>query len=150
MKQTKFETEEDIKCYLHSISIADKYINIKLEELSSLRKLSKNTNMINNYKGAKTSTRGSKTENTVIKIMKLEEDCNELINEYVDLKLEVNNVLEQMNDIERMLLELRYIKGMTWGQIAKQTCYSRRQLTRLHNKALKSFKKIKDVPQCPI
>lgn len=44
------------------------------------------------------------------------------------------------DETEKEVLWLRYIKSVTWEEIAKRTGYSYRQVLRIHGKALKKFK----------
>ncbi len=43
---------------------------------------------------------------------------------------------EVRNSNYRLLLELRYLHGLTWEQIAERMRYSRRHIIRLHGSAL--------------
>ena len=61
-------------------------------------------------------------------------------------KQEIITALDSVGDnILRQLLIHRYIEFKRWDSIAAEMCYSKRQVTRMHGKALL---KIKDVLEC--
>ena len=48
----------------------------------------------------------------------------------------------------REVLELRYLSGLTWMQIARRMGYEERQVRRIHQRALAAIR-AKDVRSCP-
>ena len=48
----------------------------------------------------------------------------------------------------REVLELRYLSGLTWVQIARRMGYEERQVRRIHQRALDAIR-AKDVRSCP-
>lgn len=55
----------------------------------------------------------------------------------LEVKNEIEQTIQQLEDSTyRNILRLRYIRFMTWEQIALEVCYSYRQTCRLHGEAL--------------
>ncbi len=84
----------------------------------------------------------SKVENSVVKIIALEEEINAEIDRLVEVHREIRVAIERLSSPhERLILRERYINDMAWEDIADKLNYSIRQVTRLHGRALKSFAK---------
>lgn len=102
------------KEYLEQAYRIDQRINSKLEQVESLRELSK--------KAAATLTDmpgGSRNvhakENIIVKIIDLENEINADIDKLVDLKREIVSVIRSVKNPEyQMLLEQRYLCFKPW------------------------------------
>lgn len=83
---------------------------------------------------------GSKIESAVSKIVDLEAEIGQEVNEMVRIRQEVKTAISTVGD-ERMerLLEYKYIHGMTFEQIAVEMGYSWRQTLRMHKRALEKM-----------
>lgn len=90
-------------------------------------------------------------ENTICKIVDLEQEINRDIDRLVDLKAEAREALAQLtNPDESLILEMRYLLRNTWEEIAEETGYSVRHVTRLHGSGLQHFRiPEKSVLKCP-
>lgn len=65
-----------------------------------------------------------------VKIAEWENKLEELFRQ----KDEVENILDNLNFTERKIIELRYIKGLKWNQVAEQVNYSEKHCRRIGNK----------------
>ena len=82
-------------------------------------------------------------EETVIKIVDLENKINIEISKLVGLKEDIRDLVDKLeDDTEKLILQKRYLLFEDWGTIANDLNYSYRHLTRLHGKILL---KLKDV-----
>lgn len=82
---------------------------------------------------------GSRADWTDIVAAVMEDDrrLNEEIDRLVDVKEEVRRAIREIGDGELMaLMEMRYLNGMGWQQIALRMHIDKRTATRLHAKAL--------------
>ena len=69
--------------------------------------------------------------------MEQERRIDAKIAEMTKLLDEIEKLLGEVGNPDyRLLLELRYLQGLTWEQIAKKMHYSWRHIIRLHGKAL--------------
>ena len=80
---------------------------------------------------------------SIIRLIELRTEANELIDQYVDTTREINRILDSMDDpLLAEILSERYIDGHTWEQIAANVNFQQRQVYRLHGQALQEFKKM--------
>ena len=126
--------------YLSQAYHIDQRINSKLDQVASLRALAtKATATLTDMPGAATPN-VHRMEDVVCKIVALEEEINADIDELVDLKREIIQLIRAVEDPEhRSLLELRYLCFYPWRDIAKAMDCSVRTAYRLHDLALENF-----------
>lgn len=81
---------------------------------------------------------------------------NEIINKYLDLERELKKdiaaVLEKketvykklqvLDGLEKDIMQLRYIGGLSWDEIADKINVSSRHVYRIHDKALEKLKHV--------
>ena len=76
-------------------------------------------------------------------VAKMDEMTDYMISKYTRLRgieVDIYKRVDQMQDqTERDILRTRYIDGLTWDQIALKLGYSRRNVTRIHGRALLHF-----------
>lgn len=125
------------KDYLRQVFKLDKQINSKIEMLSELNTLATKctavlTGMPHNPSGSK-----HQMEDTIVKIITLQEEINKDVDTLVDLKTEIMHVISSVQDSDcRVLLEKRYLSFKTWEDIAADMDYGLRYVHILHKKAL--------------
>lgn len=132
------------KAYLSQAIWLDQRIESKLEQLETLKSLTmKITSNLTKDK-VKCSTDVSQMENLIVKVMDFESDINADISVLIDLKKEIQECINRIEDFnQQLLLELRYLCNKGWDDIAISMGYDRRTVFRIHGKALKSFEKCK-------
>lgn len=75
------------------------------------------------------------------KIDEIERDINAKISRLVDLKMEIGNAIDKMeNPDEQLLLRYRYLEKRSWDEIAYLLHVSERTVHRIHGTALLNFK----------
>ena len=57
----------------------------------------------------------------------------------IEKRNEALNLIQRLQGVERRLMELRYISGFKWEEIAIEMNYTYRHTTRLHGKILKKI-----------
>ena len=78
--------------------------------------------------------------NTVAKIIDLEREINNRIDELCDLKYDILARISRMPDLDQQnVLIARYVQGLKWEKIAKEMNFSLSQIYKLHGKGLNSF-----------
>lgn len=129
------------KEYLSQALWLDQRINSKLEQLETLRALAmKVTANLTEEKVSGGNNTKSHMENTVVKIIDLENEINEDIDRLVDIKADIMETINQVDDpIKQIILEMRYINGKTWEDVARELRFDRRWVLRLHGGALKEI-----------
>ena len=77
------------------------------------------------------------TETALFKVLEYEERINAEIDRLVDLRFEIENVITSVNnDVQREVLERRYLLFEKWEKIAVEMNIDLRWVYRLHKKAL--------------
>ena len=128
------------KEYLSQAYRIDQRINSKLEQVMSLRTLlGKATGTLNGAPKAATPNPHS-MEDTICKMVDMENEINADIDMLVNLKTEIMKCIKQIGNPEyQTLLELRYLCFKNWEDISTEMDYSLRRLYELHNLALEQI-----------
>jgi hypothetical protein len=129
--------------YLNQARHLDTQINSKLSQIESLSALTtKCTATLTDMPGNKNNGT-SKMEDTILKIITLQEEINSDIDVLVDLKKEIMTIIKKVENSEyRTLLENRYLSFLSWEKIAVEMKYSIQQVYRKRTEALKKIEEI--------
>ena len=137
------------KEYLSQAYRIDQRINSKLEQAVSLRELAKKATATLSNIPHKPNKNTRTLENIIVKIIDLENEINQDIDELVDLKREIVTIIKQIeNPVYQTLLELRYLGYKSWEQIAVEMGYSLQHVFRLHERSLQSVNPSKVESKC--
>ena len=118
--------------YLSQVLNLEKRIDTKIEQLKELGPLGEGTN--------------HQIHIDITGIEKLKDAIYAEINRLVDLKTRIINELDNIPDnTANTILAKRYVGGETWERIAEEIGYTKRQVHRLHENALKEFCKINNL-----
>jgi hypothetical protein len=130
------------KDYLSQAYRIDQRINSKLAQVMSLRDLlGKATGTLSGAPKAATPNPHT-MEDTIAKMVDLENEINEDIDALVDLKAEIMRRIKRVENTEyQTILELRYLCFKRWEEIAVDMGYSLRRLYELHDCALEEISK---------
>lgn len=127
------------KEYLSQYKTLNGEINAKLEQKRQLFALATSVAPSNTHGGC--GNVSDKVGRTVAKLLDLEREINSDIDRLVDLRREIEDVIADVPDERlRMLLELRYVNGLTFEEIAENLDLSTVQIWRLHKIALEVVK----------
>ena len=129
-----------IKEYLGQAYRIDHRINSKLDQISALHDLAtKASSTVSDMPGSP-NRNIHKMEDVIVKIIALEEEVNQDIDELVDLKTDSTHLIKTLENHEyQIILEQRYLCFKTWEQISVDMGYSIQHTFRLHDKALKAL-----------
>ena len=126
------------KEYLSQAYRLDQRINSKLKQVTNLRDLAARTTATIHPERVSGTKQRSPMENAIVKIIDLEHEINNDIDRLVDMKREISAVISTLKTpIHRIILELRYLEGKNWEEIAHAMDYDLRWVYRLHGRALK-------------
>mgnify|MGYP001551310025 FL=1 len=132
--------ENELKIrYLSRYRRVSKRIDRLLEEQSRWREMAlKITPVLSQTPGGGES--GSPIERPMDKVLEIDVEINREIDELQTVRQEIHAALNQLEDESlKLLMEYRYIDGLTWEQIAVKMNYSYMQICRLHGKALRTI-----------
>ena len=125
------------KEYLQQAFLLDRRITCKIEQLHTLNGLALKATTA--YTGMpRTPNRDSRAmANTVDRIIDLQDEINQDIDELVELKARIRTVIDSVSDAElQLILEERYLNCKTWEEISVDLDLDLRHLFRLQKKAL--------------
>jgi len=133
------------KEYLSQALWLDQMILSKLEQLETLKSLSmKVTSSFTEEKISGGNVEKSKMESTIVKVIDLEGEINADFVRLIELKKEIQDTINRMEDINyQLLLEMRYLNGKNWEEIAQELKYNNRTVFKVHGKALKQFERVR-------
>lgn len=128
------------KEYLSQARLLDLQINTKIAQVEQLNLLAQKCTATISDMPKNPNRGGSRLEDTVCRIVDLQEEINRDIDRLVDLKCEIAKRIKAVPDMEyRILLEKRYLCFMSWNEIARDMQYTIRHLYRLHDRALENI-----------
>lgn len=132
---TRSEKEQKIE-YLSRCRRMNERIDRLLEEKARWRSLCvKVTQNLSQAPGKGGS--GSPIERPMDKVLEIEEEISREIEELQTVRQEIWDTLGQLEDENlKLLMEYRYIDGLTWGQIAVKMHYGFQWVCKLHGRAL--------------
>ena len=126
------------KEYLHQAYRLNDKIESNLRQVEALEV--KATSVTVNFGEKVQSGERNSTEQTILKIIALKQRINEETDRYIDLLTEIRSTIDKVKDPdENLLLTLRYIEFMKWEEIMEKMRFSRPQVFRIYNNALKSI-----------
>lgn len=136
------DLSQQAKEYFAQIRKTDRLIHRLDSTIATLR--SSLTSTGSQLKQDKVQTSGPKNtlEETITKIMSLEDDINTRIDELVTMKKEAFSMISKVPDLDQQnVLVGRYIQLKKWEDLAAEFEYTTQWLFEIHGKALLAFAK---------
>lgn len=130
----------EAKQYLKRIEYLDKLIQIKVDQVGTMKQRAVSTEVKLSADRVQTSISGDKFGNCICSAVDIEAEIDALIDELCDLKDKVKEMLAEMTDaVEQEVLYDRYFMYLNMTQISGEIGRSVRQTQRIHGNALSSF-----------
>lgn len=128
------------KEYLQQIKRLDTLINRKTDLLYDLKSQVLSITASAEGERVKHSSNVHRMEDTIVKIIDLQNEINTIIDQLVDVKREILTVIDSLDDADLIdLLYRRYVYYEKWEDIALKMNYNVRWIYRLHKKALQKI-----------
>ena len=128
------------KEYLSQVMYIDRRIDSKLEQVMSLREAATKATATLSDMPRPDSPNIRSMEDTIVKIIDLENEINRDIDRLIDLKAEACRLISQVKEPDQQLvLELRYLCYKPWNEIMVELGCSEPTVYRLHGEALKKI-----------
>lgn len=130
------------KLYLNQIYRLDEIIKNKREEIIQLEAMAESITVATDKENVKSSGNKDKIGTAVAKIVDLQEEYLDILNEFLEKRKTIISQIENIEKIEFYnVLCRRYIQYKTFEEIAVEMDYSYRQITRIHGNALQAFER---------
>lgn len=134
------------KDYLSQARFLDMTINSKIEQLESLNSLATKATATLSDMPHNPNRGTSSLEDTICKIIDLQDEINRDIDALVDLKREIIHRIKKIDNSEyQALLELRYLSFLSWERISVDMNISMQHAFRLHDRAIENFSQIYEI-----
>lgn len=132
---TKHQIEA--KKYLSQAFGLNQRIESKLGQIDNLNDLATKATITYSDMPKNPNQGGSRMEDTIIKIVSLQEEISWEMDQLVDLKKDIVQRINAVDNPElQTILELRYLSFMRWEEIAIELGYGIDNIFRLHRNAL--------------
>ena len=129
-------TKEQLQRY-QAINLEREQIKKELERVASLLT---STGVPSLDGRQRASGHGDPVADRVVRKQTLLERYAAKLEQLETAQTEIEDAIEALEPIERVLLRHRYIEGMTWEEVCVAVGYSWRQTHRIHAQALKKLK----------
>ena len=132
------------KEFLKQIRKLDKLIENKLAEVQQWKEIA--TNASPNMTGERVQSSGNphKIADAIGRYIDLEREINQDIDNLVETKKDVINVIEQLNATEYDVIHKIYVQYLTFDEVAYACKHSKSWATTIHGRALKHIQDILD------
>ena len=125
------------KEYLNQAYWLDRRIDSKLEQLSALKDMATKTTSVMSDDVVSHTRNVHSMQDVIAKIIDMQAEINADIDQLVDLKREIMQVVKAVQNPEHQtLLELRYLCFKSWEDVAQELGYNVRHIYRLHDEAV--------------
>jgi DNA-directed RNA polymerase specialized sigma subunit len=118
-------------------------VQSKMEQLTRLRASAAGTTTVLSDMPRPASPNPHRMEDTIAKIISLEDELTDDIDRLVDAKIEIKHTIDRLADVdERLVLEARYLNFKNWDEIASWLSMSTDNVFKIHADALNEVEKI--------
>ena len=136
----KGEVRMTTKTYLGQIERLEKMIQNKLSEIYQLKSMACSISVSNDSDKVQKSTDKDKLGATVSKIVDLENEASDLVDNFFKKRKHIIDQIDSIEDTELYhVLSMRYVSKNTFEEISNKTNWSLRKIFSLHGKALQEF-----------
>ncbi len=134
---TAEEAKQELREYRDNI----KYIEEKQNDAEELK------TRIENITGRITGMPNAKGDNldkapfeeSLDRIKEIEKDCDKKLEELLIKKFIVENKIEQLEQPQKSILYLKYIRGINLYKVSEELNYSYKHIKRLHQEAIENY-----------
>lgn len=128
----------DAKEYLRQYRYIDRSVEAKLERIERLRALAERRTAAYGRRGGGGTRTSDGRMDVVARLIDAQRELDQEIARLLDTKAAIEAAIARLPDARmRALLELRYLQGRRWDDIAAALGYSRENTLRLHRAALR-------------
>ena len=129
--------------FLQQIKTYDTLVNCKLEELQRLYDLVTQITSATDKEVVQTSGASDKVGKTVAKIIDLQNEINDTVDEYVDIRRHCIKVIEMLeNPLQYKVIHMHYVQYKTYADIEREINYSYPWIMDVRKAALKEIERI--------
>ncbi|ADH98307.1 DUF1492 domain-containing protein [Salisediminibacterium selenitireducens] len=139
----------DTKTFLSQAIWLDRLIQSKVEQQGRLKELAlkvTTTYQDNPVQGG--LRENSRMEASLVDLMALGEEINADIDRLIEVKQEIRRAVKTVDNLSyQPVLEMRYLDGRSWDDVAEIMSYDKRTVHRIHGRAIRELEN-KGVTKC--
>lgn len=128
--------------YLSSVNRLNGMIKEKLDEVHMLKSKATSTTISYGKDRVQCSCQYDKNADIIAQIIDTDRDIDCLIDILVDTKRNIRYICKQMDSMQAVIIEKKYIEGKSLPKIAKEYGIKVGKVKYIHKKAVKSFEEI--------
>ncbi len=132
------EARKELREYRDNIKYIDEKQSDSEELRNRIEKIS-SSSIDGLPKGKGTNLDEAPFEESLDKIMQIQEDCKEKLRELLIKKFVVENKIDQLEQPHKSILYMKYIRGINLYKVSEELGYSYKQIKRLHQMALENY-----------
>lgn len=132
------------KQYLEQLSVLEKMITDKLDQIYTLRTIATCPSCQINQNKVQTSHDGDKMTDIVAKIIELNKEIETLQDRYTDLRRDICNTANKLSYRHKNIIISRYVYRKTIHAVAVENAMTDRGCKKAHLRALEEFSKAKN------
>ena len=137
-ERTRYNNDANVE-YLRRALALDMRIDAGFERIGQLRALAERRTAAYGREKVRGSGAADARMDVVARIVDAERELDARIDAMLAMKAEIQEVIARVSDARmRVLLELRYLNGRTWEEVAEEMNYTTRNIYNLHGAALKA------------
>ena len=139
----------DTKTFLSQAMWLDRLIQSKVEQHGRLKELAlKVTTTYQDIHVQGGPQENSRMEASLTDMMALGEEINADIDRLIEVKQEIRKAMKAVDNLSyQLVLEMRYLDGRSWDEVAEVMSYDIRTVYRLHGRAIRQLEN-KGVTKC--
>lgn len=131
------------KEYLMQIKLCEIHINNKLEDLDKLKSMIFKITTTLKQDVVSSSGNQDKLGDAIAKIVDLETEINQAIDDFIDKKREISSIIDKVKNAEQLqVLHKRYLEHKRWEEIACEMNMTFRNVCYIHGRALETVERI--------
>lgn len=125
--------------FLQQIEMYDSLVDAKIGERDKLWELATKITVPTDREAIQTSGASDKVGNIAAKLADIDRELNEIIDEYIDIKVECINLIEKLADrpIEYRVIHKHYVQYKSFVEIEQEEGYSYQGIMKIKERALK-------------
>ena len=136
-ERIRYKNDANVE-YLRRALVLDMQIDAGFERIQQLRALADRRTVVYGRERVRGSGSADGRMDVVARIVDAERKLDEKIDRMIALREEIQALIGRVQDERmRVLLELRYLNGRTWEEVAEEMNYTTRNIYNLHSAALK-------------
>lgn len=124
--------------FLQQIEMYDSLVDAKIGERDKLWELATKITVPTDREAIQTSGASDKVGNIAAKLADIDRELNEIIDEYIDIKVECISLIEKLADrpIEYRVIHKHYVQYKTFVEIEQEEGYSYQGIMKIKERAL--------------